>query len=66
MYKGFGMKKKPTKIQCNLVVRGSEKANAAAKADLEIEDPEHNRALAIIEEALKEKNHEQNDQRTTF
>jgi hypothetical protein len=58
------MKEKAKKIKCDLIVRGSNKANATAKTDLNIKDPSKDRALAIIDEAL-DKEHEQDDQRTT-
>lgn len=53
------MKKEITEIKCNLIVRGSDKANAVAKEDLEVQDPDKNHALAIIDEALGEKEREQ-------
>ncbi len=56
------MKKEVTKIKCNLIVRGSDESNASAKADLEIQDPDQDRALAIINEALGDKRNEQGEQ----
>lgn len=57
------MEKEVTKIKCNLIVRGSDESNASAKADLKIQDPDQDRALAIINEALGDKKNEQDEQR---
>lgn len=46
------------KIKCNLVVRGSSEVNAIAEADLKKPDPDKDRALAAINEALEEEEHE--------
>ena len=56
------MENKVTKIKCNLIVRGSDESNASAKADLEIQDPDRDRALALIDEALGDKKNEQDEQ----
>lgn len=58
------MEKEIKEIKCNLIVRGSDKANAVAKADLEVKDPDKDRALAILDKAFGEED-EQDEQRGT-
>ena len=50
------------KIKCNLVVRGSNEVNAIAEADLKKPDPDRDRALALINEALEKEEHESDGQ----
>ncbi len=57
------MKDQKRKIQCNLNVRGTDQANANVEADLKIPDPDQERALAILKEALDEE--EDHKQETT-
>ena len=58
------MKDQKRKIQCDLNVCGTDQANASVEADLKIPDPDQERALAILKEALdEEKDHKQE---TTF
>ncbi len=49
------------KIKCSLNVRGSDSANAAAEKDLEIPDPEKDKAIAIINEALGTKDDDEEE-----
>jgi hypothetical protein len=49
---------KPQKIKCDLIVRGTERANASAQKDLDIPDPNSDKALAAIRDGL-EVDHEQ-------
>lgn len=52
------MGKDPIEIQCDLRVQGSAKANAIAKSDLDVPDPDDEHATAIIKKALEENNDE--------
>lgn len=56
------MKDTAKKIKCSLVVRGSSEVNAIAEADLKKPDPDRERALAAINKALEEKEHEPDGQ----
>lgn len=49
---------KPKKVKCNLIVRGTERANANAQKDLDVPDPNSDQALATIKDGLGV-NHEQ-------
>jgi len=54
------MSDKPKKIKCNLIVRGTERANASAQKDLDVPDPDSDHALAAIRNGL-EVDHEQKE-----
>lgn len=55
------MKDIKTKIRCKLNVFGTNQANANVEADLKIQDPDQERALAILKEALDEEDHKQEE-----
>ncbi len=56
------MKDTAKEIKCNLVVRGSSEVSAIAEADLKKPDPDRDRALAAINEASEEEEHESDGQ----
>jgi hypothetical protein len=59
------MTDKCKKIKCGLVVRGSDKVNANARKDLLVPDPEIDRALAVIDDALEENDDGREDEQGT-
>jgi len=55
------MEENKTKIKCNLVTRGTDKVRAAVTDDLSIPDPDPVIGKQIIDEAMIDKD-EENDQ----
>ena len=54
------MSDKKTKVDCHLITRGTDKANAQAIDDLAVPDPEPTIGEQIIKRAIKEETEDDN------